>query len=95
MHNFYLDGIKRDFLPWSMDAIISSLGGDYVFGDRQVSRNGISVSLMPLHPQISDWGIVDYPLHALIGLKHDYMRYGDLVTSLMFKERILQQLALY
>lgn len=95
MHNFYLDGIKRDFLPWSMDAIISSLAGDYLFGDRQVSRNGISVSLMPLHPQISDWGIVDYPLHALIGLKHDYMRYGDLVTSLMFKERILQQLALY
>lgn len=27
MHNFYLDGVKRDFLPWAMDAVISSLGG--------------------------------------------------------------------
>lgn len=78
-----------------MDAIISALGGDYVFGDRQVTRNGISIALMPSNPKISDWGIIDYPLHALIGLKQDYMRYGDLSTSLMFKERIIQQLALY
>lgn len=95
MHNFYLDGVKRDYLPWSMDAIVSSLGGDYVFGDQQVTRNGISISLMPPHPQASDWGIVDYPLHALIGLKQDYLRYGDLRTSLMFKDRILQQFDLY
>lgn len=95
MHNFYLDGIKRDYLPWSMDAIVSMLGGDYVFGDRQVSRNGLSVALMPAYPQTTDWGIVDYPLHALIGFKQEYMRYGDLSTSLMYKERILQQMALY
>lgn len=95
MHNFYLDGVKRDYLPWSMDAIISMIGGDYVFGDRQVARNGLSVSLMPPNPQATDWGIVDYPLHALVGFKHDYMRYGDLTTSLLYKERIIQQLALY
>lgn len=95
MHNFYLDGVKRDYLPWSMDAVVSALGGDYVFGDRQVSRNGISIALMPANPEVSDWGIVDYPLHALIGLKQDYLHYGDLSTSLMFKDRILQQLALY
>lgn len=95
MHNFYLDGVKRDFLPWSMDAIVSSLGGDYLFGDHQVARNGLSIALMPPHPSKADWGIVDYPLHALIGLKHDYLRYGDINTSLMFRDRIEQQLALY
>ena len=95
MHNFYLDGVKRDYLPWSMDAIVSALGGDYAFGDRQITRNGIAIALMPSHPKTSDWGIVDYPLHALIGLKQEYMRYGDVNTSLMFKDRILQQLALY
>ncbi len=95
MHNFYLDGVKRDYLPWAMDAIVSSLGGDYVFGDQQVTRNGISVSLMPPNPSVTDWGIVDYPLHALIGIKQDYMRYGNIQTSLMFKDRILQQLSLY
>lgn len=95
MHNFYLDGVKRDYLPWSMDAIVSSLAGDYLFGDRQVSRNGLSIALMPPDPATSDLGIVDYPLHALIGFKQDYMRYGDIRTSLMFKDRIVRMLALY
>lgn len=95
MHNFYLDGVKRDYLPWAMDAIISALGGDYVFGDRQVARNGIALSLMPHNPKVSDWGIVDYPLHALIGLKQDYLRYGDMSTLNMYRDRIVSQLSLY
>ena len=95
LHNFYLDGIKRDYLPWAMDAVLGTIGGDYLFGDRQVTRNGISVALMPPHPQTSDWGIPDYPLHALIGIEHDYMRYGDFTTADMFKDRILDQMALY
>lgn len=95
MHDFNLDGIKRDFLPWSMDAIASMQGMNLVMGDRQVARNDISIALMPPHPQQSDWGIVDYPLHALIGLKQDYLRYGDLTTVEMFKHRIFQQMDLY
>ena len=31
-HGFYLDGIKRDYLPWSMDAVLSTFAGDYLFG---------------------------------------------------------------
>lgn len=95
LHNFYLDGVKRDYLPWSMDAIASSLAGDYLFGDQQVSRNGLSIALMPPNPVSSDLGIVDYPLHALIGFKQNYMRYGDINTSLLYKDRIVQMLALY
>lgn len=95
MHGFYLDGIKRDYLPWAMDAIVSSLAGDYLFGDRQVTRNGLSLSLMPPDPDKSDFGIIDYPLHALIGFKHEYLRYGDLHTSFMYKDRIVAMLKLY
>ena len=95
MHNFYLDGIKRDYLPWAMDAIVSALAGDYLFGDEQVSRNGLSIALTPPDPQRGDFGIVDYPLHALIGFKHDYLRYGKLETSLLYKKRILQMMDLY
>lgn len=95
MHNFYLDGVKRDYLPWAMDGIVSQLAGDYLFGDRQMARNSISIALMPTDPSVRDWGIVDYPLHALIGLKHDYLRYGDLSTVRMFRDRIHQQLAFY
>lgn len=95
MHRFYLDGVKRDFLPWSMDALVSTLTGDYLFGDQQVSKNGISIALMPLDPQKSDIGIPDYPLHALFGLKQNYLRFGDLATSLQYKDRIIQLLDFY
>lgn len=63
-HGFYLDGIKRDYLPWSMDAVLSTFAGDYLFGDEQVSRNSLSVAMLPLNPQKTDLGIPDYPLHA-------------------------------
>lgn len=95
MHNFYLDGVKRDYLPWSMDAIVSAFAGDYLFGDEQVSRNGLSIALMPPNPKVSDLGIVDYPLHALIGFKQNYLRYGNLRTSLLYKKRIIQMLDFY
>ena len=95
MHRFYLDGVKRDFLPWSMDALVSTLAGDYLFGDQQVSKNGISIALMPLDPQKSDIGIPDYPLHALFGLKQNYLRFGDLTTSLQYKDRIILLLDFY
>lgn len=95
MHRFYLDGVKRDFLPWSMDALVSTLAGDYLFGDQQVSKNGIPIALMPLDPQKSDIGIPDYPLHALFGLKQNYLRFGDLTTSLQYKDRIIQLLDFY
>lgn len=95
MHRFYLDGVKRDFLPWSMDALVSTLAGDYLFGDQQVLKNGISIALMPLDPQKSDIGIPDYPLHALFGLKQNYLRFGDLATSLQYKDRIIQLLDFY
>ena len=95
MHRFYLDGVKCDFLPWSMDALVSTLAEDYLFGDQQVSKNGISIALMPLDPQKSDIGIPDYPLHALFGLKQNYLRFGDLTTSLQYKDRIIQLLDFY
>ncbi|MCD7972453.1 MAG: glycoside hydrolase [Candidatus Azobacteroides sp.] len=95
MNRFYLDGIKRDYLPWSMDAIVSTFAGDYLFGDQQVSKNGISIALMPYNPEPSDLGIPDYPLHALVGLKQNYLRYGDLATTLQYKDRVLQLLNFY
>lgn len=95
IHNFYLDGVKRDFLPWAMDAVASSMGGDYAFGERQLSRNGISIALLPPGATEEDLGVVDYPLHALIGLWEEYLRFNDKQTGLMFRDRIEGQLALY
>jgi len=94
-HGFYLDGIKRDYLPWSMDAVLSTFGGDYVFGDKQVSLNSLSVALLPYNPQKSDMGIPDYPLHALIGFNQFYKRYGDFNSILSYRDRMEQLLKFY
>ena len=95
MHNFNLDGVKRDYLPWAMDAVLSSIGTNYVFGDRQMARNDISIALMPPHPDKTMLGVVDYPLHALIGIQAYTDRYGEDGTPEMFRNRIEQQMALY
>lgn len=94
-HGFYLDGIKRDYLPWSMDAVVSTFAGDYIFADEQVSRNSLSVALLPLNPTKEDLGIPDYPLHALIGFNHYYKRYGDFNIILSYRDRMEQLLRLY
>lgn len=94
-HGFYLDGIKRDYLPWSMDAVLSTFGGDYVFADKQVSLNSLSVAMLPFHPDTSDLGIPDYPLHALVGFKQHYKRYGEFNTILSYRDRIEQLLRFY
>lgn len=95
MHDFYLDGIKRDGLPWAMDLVQSSLAGDYLFGDELISRNGLSVALLPLHPQKEKLELVDFPLYALIGFKENYLYYGDIKTSLQFRDRIVELLSFY
>lgn len=92
---FYLDGIKRDFLPWPLDAIESTLAADYVFDARQVSRNGYSLSLLSDKPTVFGTGILDYPLHALVGFRHDYARFGDIKTSEMYRPRIVQLFDFY
>ncbi len=95
MHDFYLDGIKRDGLPWAMDLIQSSLVGDYLFGDELISRNGLSIALLPKNPHRDKLQLVDFPLYALIGFKQNYLHYGDIQTSLLFKDRIIELLNLY
>lgn len=94
-HDFYLDGIKRDFLPWPLDAVEAGLAADLLFDARAVSRNSYALSLLSDKPSLYNTGILDYPLHALVGFEHDFARYGEIETSLQYKDRILQMLALY
>lgn len=95
MHGFYLDGLKRDFLPWAMDAVLSTLAGDWLFDDRTLTRSSLSIALMPLHPASDDLGIPDYPLHAPVALMQDYLRRGNLDTWRMYRPRIVQTMQFY
>lgn len=95
MHSFYLDGVKRDCLPWAMDAMVSTFAGDYLFRDKEVSRNSISIALTPPNPRKSDLGVTDYPLHALYGIRQYLQAYGDSTILLQYKDRIIQMMDLY
>lgn len=43
MHNFLLDGIKRDRLPWAGDLAVSLLGNAFVFGDGEIVKASLRV----------------------------------------------------
>lgn len=92
---FHLDGLKRDYLPWSMDAALSVLAATWCFENRQIIRNDISIGVMPPEPMISDLGAVEYPLHAMFAIEADYRKYRDLSTFRMFRDRLESQFSLY
>jgi len=95
MHDFYLDGIKRDGLSWSYDGQIGLTGGDMVFYDRTIARNLNISQLLPKNPEKKDIGIVDYPLHTILGFEHEYAVSGDLDFLRIYKSRIYEILDLY
>lgn len=94
-YGFHIDGVKRDALPWSMDAMLSVLAASWCLDNRQIVRNDISIGVMAPDPKVSDWGCVDYPLHAILGIETDYLRHRDLSVFTALRGRLEQQLGLY
>jgi len=77
MHNFLLDGIKRDRLPWAGDLAVSLLGNAYSFGDAAIVRDSLSVlgALSVREAHINT--IMDYTLWWLINHEFYQLYYGD------------------
>lgn len=77
MHNFLLDGIKRDRLPWAGDLAVSLLGNAYSFGDAAIVRDSLSVlgavSIRSAHINT----IVDYTLWWIINHEFYQLYFGD------------------
>ena len=77
MHDFLLDGMKRDRLPWTGDMAMSMLVNSYTFSDKELARR----SLVALgragieHTDIN--GIVDYSLWWIIAQDLYQLYYGD------------------
>jgi len=65
-HDFLIDGIKRDRLPWGGDLTVSLMANAYVLGDPEISRRSLSV----LDAYTTDVnGIVTYSMWLIIA--HD------------------------
>jgi hypothetical protein len=94
LHDFYLDGIRRDALSWH-DGLIAAEAGDLVFFNATAARQTILSQSLPPKPAVRDLGIADAPLYALTAFENDYLVRGDLDFSHRYRERIHDTLRLF
>ncbi len=78
MREVFLDGIKRDRLPWVGDLYLAGLANAYAFHDAGIMRRTL-VALYGAEPERVDFsGILDYSFFWILAL-HDYaLHFGDL-----------------
>jgi len=94
MHDFYLDGIKRDALSWA-DAIMAIPAADCVFFDKEIANNSIISQLLPINASLKDFGIGDYPPFIFLGFEHDFLVRGDLTLLQNYQENLFNILDVY
>jgi len=94
MHDFYLDGIRRDGLVWH-DGPLTLDAYERVFFDSDLSRQTLLAETLPAHPAVRDVGIIDAPMYTVIGFEREYLVRGDPAFPLMFRDRIEDILRFY
>lgn len=94
MHDFYLDGIRRDGLLWH-DGPLTLDAYERVFFDADLSRQTLIGETLPEHPSIRDVGIIDSQMYDVIGFEREYLVRGDAGFSRMFRDRIEDILRFY
>ncbi len=92
MHDFLLDGMKRDRLPWTGDMAMSLLVNSYTFSDKELARRSL-VGLGRAGIEQTDInGIVDYSLWWIIAQDLYQLYYGDEEHLMREWEQIQQTL---
>ena len=77
MHDFLLDGIKRDRLPWAGDMAMSILSDAYTFYDPEIVRRSlVALGRSGIKEQDIN-GIVDYSLWWVISQDLFQLYFGD------------------
>lgn len=94
MHDFYLDGIRRDGLVWH-DGPLSLEAFERVFFNADLSRQTLIAQTLPNNPSVQDFGIIDSQMYDVIGFEREYLMRGEARFSEMFRERIEDILQLY
>lgn len=94
MHDFYLDGIRRDGLVWH-DGTLTLEAFERVFFDADLSRQTLVVQTLPEKPSVRDFGIIDSQMYDVIAFEREYLMRGDPAFSRMFRDRIEDILRLY
>jgi alpha-L-rhamnosidase len=79
MHDFLIDGIKRDRLPWTGDMAMSMMADAYAFGDQEIVRRSIAVLGREGIAKTDINGIIDYSLWWIIAQDNYQLYFGDKV----------------
>ncbi|MBT3192433.1 MAG: hypothetical protein HN341_07750 [Verrucomicrobia bacterium] len=77
MHDFLLDGMKRDRLPWTGDLAMSMLANAYTFSDPEIVRRSLVAIGRAGIKQKDINGIVDYSLWWVISQDHYQLYFAD------------------
>ena len=94
MHDFYLDGIRRDGLVWH-DGPLTLDAYERVFFDGDLSRQTLIAETLPPRPSVRDLGIIDAPMYTVVGFERELLVRGDPSFSKLFRDRIEDILAFY
>lgn len=88
MHDFLLDGIKRDRLPWTGDLAMALLVDAYTFSDPEfVRRSLVALGRAGIKEQDIN-GIIDYSLWFIIAQNHYQLYFEDTIHLKHEWERI-------
>jgi len=77
MHDFLMDGVKRDRLPWAGDLAMSLMADAYSFGDAEMVRRSLTVLGRAGIGKTDINGIIDYSLWWIISQDHYQLYFGD------------------
>ena len=94
MHDFYLDGIRRDGLVWH-DGPLCLEAYERVFFDADLSRQTLLSQTLPENPGVRDVGIIDSQMYTLIAFEIEHRMRGDARFPRMFRDRIEAMLKFY
>ena len=77
MHDFLIDGVKRDRLPWAGDLAMSMMADAYTFGDAEIVRRSLTALGRAGIAKTDINGIIDYSLWWIIAQDHYQLYFGD------------------
>lgn len=93
-HDFLLDGLRRDGLPWA-DQLSEVEGADCVFFDTASARHSLIALTLPTPASADDLGIIDQPMLLPLSFWHDWMHRGDPIFVQQYIERLRSLLDMY
>ena len=77
MREMFLDGLKRDRLPWVGDLYLAGLANAHVFFDAGIMRRSL-LALQGADPDAIDFnGIIDYSYFWILALRDYVLHFGD------------------